>query len=454
MIDLIITIGAFVTALGILIAFHEFGHYWVARRVGVKVLRFSIGFGRPLYRRYFGADKTEFVIAAIPLGGYVKMLGEYDDEYSEDEAGRAFPNKPLWARMAVVAAGPVFNLVLAIIIFWGFYAVGINGLKPVVGEVRVDSAAAKAGFRPDDELLDIDGRRVQVWGQHRLYLFRRALAREHVVVRVRDADGLVHARTLDLSLIPVADIDQHLIARLGLIRVYPPFPPVVGELIPDYPAMAAGLRVGDRIVSVDGIKVADFDTLRSYVHKKPGTEVRIELMRGDERIIVQLVPRMRTLKDGAQIGLVGISPLEIEIPQALRAHRTHGPIEAFGVAVDQTWNMSVLTLEMLWRMLTLEVSSKNLSGPITIAHYAGKSAQIGLDGFVWFIAIISISLGVLNLLPIPVLDGGHLMVYCIEAVIRRPLSDAVMTWMQQIGMLLLFMLIALAIYNDLTRFLF
>lgn len=444
---------AFVVALGILIVVHEFGHFWVARRVGVKVLRFSVGFGKPLIRRRWGEDKTEFVVSAIPLGGYVRMLGEQDEDYAPEEAHRAFSQKSVGKRMAVVAAGPMFNLVFAVFAFWIVYLIGVEDLKPVVGKVAPDSIAEKAGFRAGEELLTIDGKPVQSWGEHRMYLFRRALDRKVVVFTVRTGDGAVAARKVDLSQIPVAEIDSGLVSRgIGLFAYMPEIPAVMGKIEPG-PAKDAGLLPGDRVTAVANKDVADWQEFALAIRSRPGQTTELVVMRGKERLIVSVTPRPE-LVNGQKIGLIGVRPELPELPETLRASVRYGPLKALHVAAGQTWTMSVLTVEMLYRMLKLEVSTKNISGPLTIAQAAGYSAQLGIDRFLMFLALVSISLGVLNLLPIPVLDGGHLMFYGIEAITGRPVPESVQAWGQQIGIFLLVCLMVLAFYNDITRILF
>ena len=444
---------AFVVALGILIVVHEFGHFWVARRMGVKVLRFSVGFGKPLISRRWGEDKTEFVVSAIPLGGYVRMLGEQDEDYAPQEADRAFSQKSVGKRMAVVVAGPMFNLIFAVLAFWLVYLIGVDDIKPVIGKVAPQSIAEKAGFRAGDELITLDGKSVQSWGEHRMYLFRRALDRKAVVFTVRTEDGVVATRKVDLAQIPVADIDSGLISRgIGLFAYMPEIPAVMGKIDPG-PASDAGLLPGDRVVAVASQDVANWQEFALAIRARPGQVTELIVLRGQNRLVLTVVPRSEQF-NGKEIGLIGVRPELPELPESMRASVSYGPFEALQVAAGQTWTMSVLTLEMLYRMLKLEVSTKNISGPLTIAQAAGYSAQLGIDRFLMFLAIVSISLGVLNLLPIPVLDGGHLMFYGIEAIRGRPLSEPVQAWAQQIGIFLLISLMVLAFYNDITRMLF
>ena len=450
MTDLLYYVGAFVVALGILIAVHEFGHFWVARRLGVKVLRFSIGFGKPLWSRRVGEDRMELAIGAFPLGGYVKMLDETEGEVPPQELHRAFNRQKVWKRMAIVVAGPLFNFLFAILAYWAVYMIGVDGIKPVVGKVVESSIAQQAGFRAGDVILSIDGKEVQSWDQRRLYLFQRALDRARVNVEVRDAQGKVESRQLDLSNLPVQEVNASLLERgIGLIGFFPEPLPVIGAMEPG-PAARAGMKIGDRLVEVNGEPVPSWERLVETINKSPGKAVRVTVEREGARHDFEVTPDA-VEQDGQTIGRINIRPQFTDIPDAMRVKVRFGVAEALTEGVRNTWSMSVLTLEMLYRMLKLEVSARNISGPITIAQYAGYSAKVGVEQFVLFLAVISISLGVLNLLPIPVLDGGHLMYYIIESIKGSPLSERTMMLGQQVGVALLGGLMMLAFYNDLTR---
>ncbi|UCH54496.1 MAG: RIP metalloprotease RseP [Pseudomonadota bacterium] len=443
-------VAAFIVALGILITVHEFGHFWVARRLGVKVLRFSIGFGKPIWMRRIGPDQMELVVAALPLGGYVKMLDEHEGDVETRDLPRAFNRQPLWKRMAIVVAGPLFNFLFAILAYWAIFVGGIDGLRPVVGHVVPNSLAAQAGFRTDDTILRIDGKAVQTWDHRRLYWFERALDRVPVYVEVRDGEGRLQSRTVDLSGLPASEIGASLVERnIGLLPRLPLPLPVIGALEPG-PAERAGMRVGDRIVEIDGQRVSSWETLSNLVRENPGRELNVKVERAGSLLGLVVTPDA-VEQAGRKIGRIQIRPQLAEMPADMRVRLQFGPLEAVGEALDNTWAMSWLTLRMLYKMLLLEVSTQNISGPITIAQYAGQSARVGIDQFVAFLAVISISLAVLNLLPIPVLDGGHLLYYLAEAVIRRPLPDRVLIWGQQVGIALLALLMLLAFYNDLTR---
>jgi regulator of sigma E protease len=448
--DILFYALSFVVALGVLIVVHEFGHFWVARRCGVKVLRFSVGFGRPLWRRVFGADRTELVVAAIPLGGYVKMLDETEAPVPAAELPRAFNRQKVWKRVAIVVAGPAFNFLFAILAYWAVYLVGIDGIRPVVGRVTPDSIAAKAGFEVGDEILAIDGHAVQSWGQRRLYLFQRALDRAVVEVEVRDQHQQTHVRRLDLTSLPSAAVDASLLERgIGLYGYLPQILPVIGGM-EDGPAKTAGLKVGDRFVSISGKPVHGWDDVVSGISARPGQPTDVVVERDGATQTFQVTPA--PIAQGEHtIGRINIRPQIADIPADMRTRVHFGPIAAFGEAFQNSWAMTALTFQMLYRMATLQVSSKNISGPITIAQYAGQSAKVGGTQFLLFLAVISISLAVLNLLPIPVLDGGHLLYYVIEVVKGSPVSERVMLLGQQVGIALLAGLMMLAFYNDLTR---
>jgi len=450
MTDFLYYIVAFIVALGVLIVVHEFGHYWVARRVGVKVLRFSVGFGKPLWARRVGVDQMELVVAALPLGGYVKMLDEAEGEVKPEDLPRAFNRQPVWKRMLVVLAGPFANFLFAILAYWAVNLVGVDGLKPVVGRVLENSVAERAGFREGDFIASIDGRAVQSWDQRRLYLFRRALDRDVVTFEVRDRDGRSQTRMLDLRDFPAASVDAGLVERgIGLFPALPPPLPVIGALEAG-PAQQAGLQVGDRFVEIQGLPVRTWEDVAGTISRHPGEPIAVTIERHGARQRVTLTPD--AIEQGGQrIGRIHIRPRFAELPPDMTVRVRYGALEGLLEGAENTWSTSVLTLEMLYRMLKLEVSAENISGPITIAQYAGHSAKTGLTPFVLFLAFISISLGVLNLLPIPVLDGGHLMYYSIEAVKGSPVSERALAWGQQIGVALLVALMVLAFYNDLTR---
>ena len=450
MLSSLVAFFSFVVAISILIVVHEFGHYWVARRAGVKVLRFSIGFGKPIYKRTFGEDKTEFVVAMLPLGGYVKMLDETEGDVDPVEAGRAFNRKSLAKRSAVVLAGPLFNLVFAVFAYWAIFLNGTEGFVPVVGHVVKDSPASVAGFKVGDELLLIDGKQVQTWGQRRLYLFSRLLDKEPVTFTVKSRDGHRHDLVTDLGKLSFADVGQSIMGKgLGLYLKFPELKAVIGGVV-EGPAKNAGLRAGDQIVRINDTKIKTWVDMAHMFRESPGKSLEVTYLRNGVQKRIAVIPKA-TIQGDKTIGLVGITPSAPDIPPEMIRRLDYGPVEGFGEAVAQTWMLSKMTLQVLGKMLTLEMSTKNISGPITIADYAGQAATLGLSEFIVLLAALSISLGVLNLLPIPVLDGGHLMYYVVEAVKGSPVSEITRIRGQQIGFVILIMFMTLAFFNDITR---
>lgn len=453
MISLIYTILAFIVAISILVVIHEFGHYWVARRMGVKVLRFSLGFGKPLWMRRYGRDKTEWVIAAIPLGGYVKMLDENDGKVAKRDLARSFNRQSIPKRMAIAVAGPVFNFIFAILAYSILNMVGVDGLRPLVGQVVPGSLAQQAGFEIGDEMLSVDNYKIESWDQRRLYLYERALDRATVRFTVSDKNRLTQERVLDLSSLSAADVGAGLLERqIGLFPLLPEPEPVIGSLEERGAAAQAGIKVGDRIVAIDGRVLNTWKAVVEAISTRAGEPLQIRVQRGEITQDFQVTPQA-VESGGQRIGRIGVGIQRPELPADMRVRVRQGPLSALAEGVDTTWRMSTLTLKMLGKMLTLEVSTETISGPLTIAQYAGASAQIGFERFIQFLAVVSVSLGVLNLLPVPVLDGGHILFYTIEAIRGRPLSEAMLHWAHQIGIFLLIALMVLAFYNDFTRLL-
>lgn len=450
MIEILYTIGGFIVALGILIIVHEFGHYWVAQKLGIRVLRFSVGFGKPIWKRNFGKDKTELVVAAIPLGGYVKMLDETEGEVPEEELDRAFNRQSIIKRMAVVLAGPLFNFIFAVIAFWVVYMFGISGLKPVVGYVKAESPAAIAGFQKGDEIITINNKPVQTWDHRRLYIFYQALAGNVLSYKVRTKDGQLASRTIDFANMDAHRINARLISGyIGLVPNLPVPDAVVGEVM-EGPAKQAGLRSEDRILSVDGTNVDNWESMAVLIRSKPGKDVKLKVWRSNEIISLTVRPKPVTINN-KKIGLIHIRPMPTKLSAEYTTELKYSALQGLVASMNNTWLMSALTIRMLYKMLLLEVSARNISGPLTIAEYAGKTARFGMKQFLLFLAVISISLGVLNLLPIPILDGGHFMYYLIEAVKGSPVSEAGLRFGQIIGLTILAGLMLLAFYNDLTR---
>ncbi|KAA8552208.1 sigma E protease regulator RseP [Pseudomonas marginalis] len=437
-------------ALGVLVTFHEFGHFWVARRCGVKVLRFSVGFGMPLVR-WHDRHGTEFVIAAIPLGGYVKMLDEREGEVPADQLDQSFNRKTVRQRIAIVAAGPIANFLLAMLFFWVLAMLGSEQVRPVIGAVEADSIAAKAGLVAGQEIVSIDGEPTTGWGAVNLQLVRRLGESGTVNVVVREQDSSAETpRTLALDHWLKGADEPDPIKSLGIRPWRPALPPVLDELDPKGPAQAAGLKTGDRLLALDGQVLGEWQQVVDLVRVRPDTRIVLKIERDGAQIDVPVTLAVRGEAKAAG-GYLGAGVKSPEWPPSMVREVSFGPLAAIGEGAKRTWTMSVLTLESLKKMLFGELSVKNLSGPITIAKVAGASAQSGVADFLNFLAYLSISLGVLNLLPIPVLDGGHLLFYLVEWVRGRPLSDRVQGWGIQIGISLVVGVMLLALVNDLGR---
>lgn len=437
-------------ALGVLVTFHEFGHFWVARRCGVKVLRFSVGFGTPLLR-WHDRHGTEFVIAALPLGGYVKMLDEREGDVPPALLDQSFTRKTVRQRIAIVAAGPIANFFLAIVFFWLLAMLGTQQIRPVIGGVEAGSLAASAGLTAGQEIVSIDGKPTSGWSAVNLQLVRRLGESGTLQVGVRD-DGASAEHQLQIKLdrwLKNAD-EPDPIQSLGLRPWRPVITPVLAEIDSKGPAAAAGLKTGDKLLALDGVSVTDWQQVVDTVRAHPQTKVVVRVERDGAALDVP-VTLARKGEGKAAGGYLGAGVKGGEWPANMLREVSFGPLEAVGEALSRTWNMSVLTLESLKKMLFGELSVKNLSGPITIAKVAGASAQSGVGDFLNFLAYLSISLGVLNLLPIPVLDGGHLLFYLVEWARGRPLSDRVQGWGVQIGISLVIGVMLLALINDLGR---
>jgi len=447
------TLVAFVVALGILIIVHEYGHYLVARLCRVKVLRFSVGFGRPLALWKRGADGTEWVIAAVPFGGYVKMLDEREGPVDPSEAERAFNRQSVWKRFLIVAAGPVFNFLFAIIVYAGLFMYGLPEARPVLAEPARGTLAAAAGLHSGATVRAIDGEPVATWQDVRWRVLQAALQRETVRLETQDERGQIVAATLDLRDFSSDDVETDVLEKVGLRLYRPPLEPVLGKLVAGGPADRAGLKEGDRIVRADGQPVDSWESLVAAVRARPGAGLRLALERGETSLTIEVVPDAVVVAD-QRIGRIGATPLlPASHAERMLIRVQHGPLASLGKAFAKTADIAVFSLKMLGKMLLGEVSWKHLSGPVTIADFAGQSAQMGWVSYVTFLALISISLGVLNLLPIPLLDGGHLMYYAIELIKGKPVSERAMELGQRVGLALLLVMMAFAFFNDFNRLL-
>ena len=442
-------------ALGLLITFHEFGHFWVARRLGVRVLRFSVGFGKPIWSRN-GKDGVQYVLAAIPLGGYVKMLDEREGEVSHDDLHVAFNRKPVWSRIAIVLAGPVFNVVFAVLAFWLMFMVGIPDSRPIIGEVN--GIAAASGLKAGDEIIALDKQDTQTWSHALLGLVAHALDRDQLTVTVREADGATSKHVLDLSRLAPDFSEENTLEAIGIEPWHLELPAVIGEVSPGSPAAAAGLEPGDRVVRIAGEDVHGWPAVGYLVQKfgHANEPLPVTIQRNDATKIVDVLPRKEKTGWFSSRLLLGITNPEPTTEQRADWERSfillrHGPAEGLAAAVAETWRLSGATLGLLGRMVTGKASVKNLSGPISIAQFANSSAGRGLSNFLFFLGAISLSLGILNLLPVPVLDGGHLMYYLIEWVKGSPLSERAQMTGQYIGLMALAGLMSLAFVNDILR---
>jgi regulator of sigma E protease len=451
--NLLFTLAAFAVALGVLIVIHEMGHFLVARWCGVKVLRFSVGFGKPLYVKRFGADGTEWAIGAFPLGGYVKMLDEREGEVAAHELPQAFNRQSVYRRSAIVVAGPLANLLLAILLYWVLFLHGVPGVKPVLGEIPAATAAAAAGFQPGEVLSRIDGQDVITWQDVRWVLLKRTLQNEKIGVEVHNEQGETATRQLDLGGVTSDDLEGDFLEKLGLTHFRPELKSVVEKVLPGGAAAKGGLAAGDAIVAVNGQPVSLWEDVVKEVRQSPSRPLKFEVKRADGLHVLQITPDA-VVEEGKSVGKIGaMAAFDKQILQRLMTEVRYGPLRALGEAFVKTWDTSVFSLKMMGKMVFGEVSWRNISGPITIADYAGQSANLGWVPYLSFLALISISLGVLNLLPIPLLDGGHLMYYMAEFIKGSPVTEKTMEIGQQIGFALLMTLMAFAFYNDINRLL-
>ena len=446
--DVLTKLLAFAVTLGVLVVFHELGHYLVARWCGVKVTRFSVGFGRVVWSRRSSPDGTEWALSAVPLGGYVKMADEREGEVAAKDLPHAFNRQSVWRRIAIVAAGPIANLLLAVLLFAGTYVAGVPGQRAIVATPPAGTAAAATALREGDLVTAVDGVAVRSWQDLRWRLLR-ASGEDAVELTLQRDDGSTTRTPLALSAVPSADWEGNFMSVLGLKADFGP--PLIDEAVPDKPAARAGLKAGDRIVAIDGAAVRSPADVAAQTNAKPGAAVVFRVDRGGEVFDTEFVTEVGE-RAGRRIGLAGVR-LKVDPARADRLAVTvrYGPFEALGAGLRRTAELSVFTLRMLGRIVIGEASVRNISGPITMADFAGQSAQAGGLVFVGYLALISISLGVLNLLPVPLLDGGHLLYYFAEIVKGSPVSDRAFEVGQRIGMAVLAMLMTLALFNDLTR---
>lgn len=443
---------AFIVAIGILVAVHEYGHFWMARRMGIRVLRFSIGFGKVLWSRT-GSDGTEYALSAIPLGGYVKLLDEREGPVPATHAREAYNRKPVWQRILVLLAGPFANFLFAVAAYWVLFAVGVPGLKPVLGEIAPRSVADRAGLRSGEQIVAVGGHEVATREAVVLAILDEVMGSGAIDLRLREpASGAERTARLDVSGRQHALTEPGaLMPGLGFDFWYPVIPARIGVVVAGGAAERAGLRIGDRIVAVDGRAVADFPSLVKAVHPNPGKRLVFSIERGGSTLQVPI--EVGTEHEGERlVGRIGIQPAgELAIPEDMRSRERYGPLSAVAQAVAKTWDMSSLTLRMIWNVVSGDVSARNISGPLNIAEYAGFSARQGILSFLSFLAVVSVSLFVLNLLPIPILDGGQIVYQAAEWMKGSPVSERAQAVGQQVGILLMLVLMSFAFYNDLSR---
>ena len=445
----------FVVAVSLLVTVHEFGHFWVARQLGFKVLRFSVGFGRPLFKKVAGADRTEYVIAAIPLGGYVKLLDEREGPVAPEELARSFTRKPPWQRIVVLLAGPGFNILFAILVLWGmFWANGETEIRALVGDVVTGSVADRAGLRSGDEILAINGSSVAGQRDVVFDLLDAMSGQGEAVLAVRPRTGASRTATLT-----VADSGERrrltepaeLFKGLGFEFWEPTVPAVLGRVLPDGPAARAGLRPGDEITAIDSEPVRNFRDVIARVAGRPGEAIVVHYRRGGAQFDTRVIVASEHV-DGRSVGRIRVTTASsVKLPDSQLIHTDLTPLAALGRAAFEANNMTVLQARLFWRMLIGQVSLKNLSGPLSIAEYAGESAHAGVASFLGFLVLISLSLGFLNLLPVPILDGGQIVFQLVEWLKGTPLSERAQALGQQVGIALLVLLMGVALFNDIAR---
>jgi len=449
--ELLHTIVITIITLGILVTIHEWGHFYVARRCGVKVLRFSVGFGKAIYT-WKDKQDTEYAIATIPLGGYVKMLDEREGDVPESQLEQAFNRKPVMQRIAIVAAGPLVNLIFAVFAYWFMFTTGVSTVAPVIGKVTPDTPAFTANIPSNAEIISIDGHKTLSWDEVNLRLVARVGESGPLLIQIKeDGSTLVREYKIQLSDWRVDVETESAVTALGLVPWRPDVPAQIGRLVENGRAESAGLQVGDFITTANGVPVRDWYHLVSFIQEKPEQLLELVVSREGQELAISITPAEKIADDGRRYGFIGAAAQSVSWPEEYKRTLQYGFVQAAVSALDKTLQMISLTLESIWKMIEGVISVKNLSGPITIAKVASASASSGLESYISFLAYLSISLGILNLLPIPVLDGGHLLYYTVELVTGKPVSERVQIIGLKIGMALLFTLMFVALFNDFMR---
>ncbi|MCU7835859.1 MAG: RIP metalloprotease RseP [gamma proteobacterium symbiont of Taylorina sp.] len=447
--NIFFTLLAFIFTIALLVAIHEFGHFWVARKLDVKVLRFSIGFGKPLLRFNGKKDNTEFVIASIPLGGYVKMLDEREGEVAKEEYHREFNQKSVYSRFAIVFAGPFVNFLFAVFAFWLMFIIGIQGVIPIMGQLDHQSLAWESGLRNGDQIISVNGKETPTFTSVYEELLGGFIARKSVDLQLSDQRRLVlHLEKIEKDVEP-----SQLKEVIGLSVKFPLEKVIIGEVNADSPAFSAGIQAGDQVLAIDEQQIDHWRDLVRSIINKPDKKINIKVLRNEKVIIFSVI--IGHFKQGSKtIGRIGVRPKSVTpLPESMFTQHQYGIFSAIPKSIEKTWDLSILTITMLGKIIIGEASIKNISGPITIAEVAGQSAQMGWESFLRFLAIVSLSLGVINLLPIPMLDGGHLLFYLIEMIKGSPVSEMMQEFGVKIGVMLLAMLMSVALYNDFMRLL-
>ncbi len=446
--NIIQTIFAFIISLGILVSIHEWGHFWVARKMGVKILRFSIGFGRPLLT-WHDKQGTEFVLALIPLGGYVKMLDEREGDVPESSLHMTFNRKNVWARIAIVIAGPVANFILAVVALWLMYLIGIKTIVPTIGRVIPSSPAAKADLTANARIVAIDGKTVKSWNDINLALATHIGESAPFPVTTQLPTG-EQTHMVSIQQWPRSLEHQSLLEILGVETWFPTVPSVIGKVIPGLPADKAGLKQNDKILTINDQPVHDWSAMVKMVRSHPNVPLHFEILRNRQTVSLTITPEKQVQGD-AMTGFIGAEVKPVHWPDNQIVNLSYNPVTALSVAISETISLAHMTIHSLIKLITGILSLNNLSGPITIAKVAGESLRSGFESFLYFIAMLSVSLGVINLLPVPALDGGHLFYFLIEAVRGRPVSQKIQTFGLQLGIIIVLCVMLLALYNDFSR---